>query len=166
MRGIHRDRWIPRTKGQLRGKCFHLMTSSWYCLTSMIEELHELSPAGKMTYSYWSGSKTNCCCVASSDIKQTTLLEKRVLTHWGRDKMAAISHMFKCIFFNENISISIKISLKIVSNVQMMAWRRSGDKPLFEPMVISLVTHINVTRHQWIKWMLVLTPFGPIFINT
>ena len=27
--GSHRDRWIPRTKGQLRGKCFHLMTSSW-----------------------------------------------------------------------------------------------------------------------------------------
>ena len=25
---IHRDRWIPRTKGQLRGNCFHLMTSS------------------------------------------------------------------------------------------------------------------------------------------
>ena len=30
--GIHRDRWIPRTKGQLRGKCFHLMTSS--CLAT------------------------------------------------------------------------------------------------------------------------------------
>ena len=29
VRGFHRDRWIPRTKGQLRGKCFHLMTSSW-----------------------------------------------------------------------------------------------------------------------------------------
>ena len=26
--GIHRDRWIPRTKGHLRGKYFHLMTSS------------------------------------------------------------------------------------------------------------------------------------------
>ena len=23
------DRWIPLTKGQWRGKCFHLMTSSW-----------------------------------------------------------------------------------------------------------------------------------------
>ena len=23
------DRWIPRTKGQWRRKCFHLMTSSW-----------------------------------------------------------------------------------------------------------------------------------------
>ena len=31
--GIHRDRWIPRTKGQLRGKCFHLMTSSCMCGT-------------------------------------------------------------------------------------------------------------------------------------
>ena len=28
VRGIHRGRWIPRTKGQLCGKCFHLMTSS------------------------------------------------------------------------------------------------------------------------------------------
>ena len=28
--GNHRDRWIPRTKDQLRGKCFHLMTSSYY----------------------------------------------------------------------------------------------------------------------------------------
>ena len=28
------DRWIPCTNGQLRGKCFHLMTSSWqlWCL--------------------------------------------------------------------------------------------------------------------------------------
>ena len=26
--GIHWDRWISRTKGQLRGKCLHLMTSS------------------------------------------------------------------------------------------------------------------------------------------
>ena len=31
VRGIHRWRWIPRTKGQLRGKCFHLVTSSWPC---------------------------------------------------------------------------------------------------------------------------------------
>ena len=31
VRGIHRDRWIPRRKGQLHGKCFHLMTSS--CIT-------------------------------------------------------------------------------------------------------------------------------------
>ena len=28
VRGFHRYRWIPRTKGQWRGQCFHLMTSS------------------------------------------------------------------------------------------------------------------------------------------
>ena len=33
--GIHRDRWIPRTKGQLRGKCFHLMTSSCLWITEL-----------------------------------------------------------------------------------------------------------------------------------
>ena len=32
--GIRRDRWIPRTKSQLRGKCFHLMTSS--CVESYL----------------------------------------------------------------------------------------------------------------------------------
>ena len=32
--GNHRDRWIPRTKGQLRGKCFHLMTSLCTMLTA------------------------------------------------------------------------------------------------------------------------------------
>ena len=34
--GIHRGRWIPRTKGQLRGKCFHLMTSSWFALCCVL----------------------------------------------------------------------------------------------------------------------------------
>ena len=43
VRGIHRDRWIPRTKDQLRGKCFHLMTSSWehaVALVFGIDKLH------------------------------------------------------------------------------------------------------------------------------
>ena len=33
-----------------------------------------------------------------------------------------------------------------------MAWRRPGDKPLSEPMMVRLVTHICVTRPQWVKW--------------
>ena len=32
--------------------------------------------------------------------------------------------------------------------IQMMAWRRPGDKPLSEPMMVSLLTHIYVTRPQ------------------
>ena len=64
---------------------------------------------------------------------------------------------FKRIFLNENVKITIKISLKFVPNgpinnnlalVQIMACRRSGDKPLSEPMMASLLTHICVTRPQ------------------
>ena len=35
--------------------------------------------------------------------------------------------------------------------VQIMAWRRPGNKPLSEAMIVSLLTHICVTRPQWVK---------------
>ena len=38
----------------------------------------------------------------------------------------------------------------ILALVQIMAWRRPGDKPLSEPMMFSLQTHLCVTRPQWI----------------
>ena len=68
--------------------------------------------------------------------------------------------IFKCIFLNENEWILPRISLKYVPKVrinnnpalvQIMAWRRRGDKPLSEPMMVSLLTHICVTRPQWVK---------------
>ena len=63
--------------------------------------------------------------------------------------------IFKCIFLNENIRISLKISLKFISKgrinnilalVQMMAWRRPGHKPLSETMMLRLPTYMCVTR--------------------
>ena len=68
--------------------------------------------------------------------------------------------IFRCIFLNETIWISIKISLNFVpqspiNNIpalaQIMAWRRPGDKPLSEAMMITLLMHICVTRPQWVK---------------
>ena len=65
---------------------------------------------------------------------------------------------FKYIFLNENVIISATISLKFVPKgpinnipalVQIMAWRRPGDKPLSEPMMVRLPTHICVNRPQW-----------------
>ena len=66
--------------------------------------------------------------------------------------------IFRCIFVNEKFCILIRISLKFVPNfpinnrpalVQVMAWHRPGDKPLSEPMMVSLLTHICITRPQW-----------------
>ena len=62
------------------------------------------------------------------------------------DKMAIIvaDDMFKWIFFNEDSRIPIQISLKFVLKspfdkkpalVQIMAWRRPGDKPLSDPIL-------------------------------
>ena len=73
--------------------------------------------------------------------------------------------IFKCIFLNEIYvwimsECPIKISLKFVpkgpinnmpASVQITAWRRPGDKPLSEPMMVSLLTHICVTRPQWVN---------------
>ena len=68
--------------------------------------------------------------------------------------------IFKWIFLNENVWISIIISLKFVPRgpinniptlVQIMAWRRPGYKPLSEAMVLRLLTHICVTRPQWVN---------------
>ena len=70
--------------------------------------------------------------------------------------------IFKCIFLNENVWISIKISLEFVPKdpinyipalLQIMAWCRPGDKPSSEPMMVSLLTHICVTRPPWVKIM-------------
>ena len=68
--------------------------------------------------------------------------------------------IYKWIFLNENVWISIKISLKFVpwgpinnisTLVQIMAWRQPGDKPLSKPMMVSLLTHICVTWPQWVN---------------
>ena len=86
----------------------------------------------------------------SSGIHFNSLRPRRNRRHFADD-------IFKCIFLNQNELISFRISLKFVPKVrinnippliQIMARRRPGDKPLSEAMVISLPTHICVTRPQ------------------
>ena len=62
---------------------------------------------------------------------------------------------FNRISVDENVRILIKFSLKFVPKgpinnmqalVQIMAWRRPGDHPLSEPVMVSLLTHMCITR--------------------
>ena len=64
------------------------------------------------------------------------------------------------IFLNENVWILIKISLNfapmvwindIPALVQIMAWHQPGDEPLSEPMMVSLLMLICITRPQWVN---------------
>ena len=67
---------------------------------------------------------------------------------------------FKCIIVNEIVIILIKILPKFVPKgpinnipalLQIMAWHRPSDKPLSEPMMVSLLMHICVTLPQWVN---------------
>ena len=69
-------------------------------------------------------------------------------------------NIFICIFLNENIRISVKISLKFIPKgpintipalVQKMACRRPGNKPLSVLMMVRLPMHICVTQPHWVK---------------
>ena len=112
---------------------------SWNCFTWSSSWKNHISPLND-------GYHTNPLCI-------NTLRPKQNGRYFADDT-------FKCIFLNENAWISLKISLKFVPKVrinnipglvQIMAWRRPGDKPLSEPMMVSLLTHICVTRPQWVK---------------
>ena len=62
---------------------------------------------------------------------------------------------------NKNVIISIKISVNFapkgpINNVRalvqiIMNWRRPGEKPLSEPKMDRLPTHIWVTQPQWVN---------------
>ena len=63
--------------------------------------------------------------------------------------------VIKCIFFDKTYRVLVKISLKVVCNIpinnstafmQKIVRRRSGDKPLSEPMLIKLADANN--RHS------------------
>ena len=106
----------------------------------------------KIWFTYWGLKK-------KAAILQTAF--SRELTHWGRDEMVAIFQMtFDGIFININLWIAIKISPKFVpfspinnipALVWIMAWHRSGNEPLSEPMMVSLLTHICIIRPQWVN---------------
>ena len=94
--------------------------------------------------------------VLQSDLIISSLITLRLRQnghHFAND-------IFKCIFMNENAWISFGIPLKflpkglinnILALVQIMAWRWPCDKPLSETMMVRLLTHICVTRPQWVK---------------
>ena len=102
----------------------------------------------------WSrGTRDHCEVWNMSKYVLNTLRPRQNGRHFPDD-------IFKWIFLNENVWISISISLKFVPRgpinnistlVRVMAWRRPGDKPLSEPMMVRLPTHICVTRPQWVK---------------
>ena len=110
-------------------------------------------------------------CTNQSLNVSSTVISTRPIHHWRicifvntlrprQNGRYFADDTFKRIFLNETFRFLIEISLKFVpkgpinnipSLVKIMAWRRSGDKPLSEPMMVWLLRHICVTRPQWVN---------------
>ena len=97
-----------------------------------------------------------------------TIIQSPTHLIWPSQNCQHNADIFKCIFLNENIWISLKILLKFVPEVQIniiptlvqiMDWHEPGDKPLSEPMMVSLLMHICITWPQWVKYVCHMYPF-------
>ena len=84
-----------------------------------------------------------CCCCSTLRLGQ----EGRHFT----------DNILKCIFLNEMYEFPLKFHWGLFLRVQLtilqriMSWSRPGDKPLSESLIGRLVTHICVTRPQWVN---------------
>ena len=147
----------------LRGKIniyhqFYVITPHWYdmYLNSVLKLDQDLHILHSQYHGCWCPGDVSSQGINSHDIDLVNTLRPR------QDGRRFPNDTFKRIFLKENVIILIKISLKFVPNgpidntcitalVQIMAWRWPGDKPLSEPMMVILPTHICVTRPQWVK---------------
>ena len=100
--GIHRDRWIPCTKDQLRGKCFHLMTSScdvssYKFPTKFIESMSYITNILILLYSHIDGS--------SVGYKNTAMFYMHAIICWiylwnKQNLDCKLYYEFLCCVFN------------------------------------------------------------------
>ena len=69
------------------------------------------------------------------------------LKHWGLAKMADIfqTTFLKALYWMKMYKFRLRFHGSLFLGVP------AGDKPLSEPMMICLLTHICVTRPQWVK---------------
>ena len=123
------------------------LIASW-----LVMNLHD-SDLWILTFKNWMWNPHSCTTFSISTLN--TLRPRQNGRHFP-------NNTFKCIFLFENVWIWIKISQKFVPKVrinnipalvQIMAWHRIGNKLLSEPMMVNLLTHICVTRPQWVDFL-------------
>ena len=107
---------------------------------------------------------SHLCVTGQRRVNIRTLYTIQVLTHWGRDKMTSchFADILKRIFIRLPIDISLNIvSYDLFDNrsalVQLMAWHRTGDKPLSEPRRAYCTDAYLLTRPQWVNELLFKT---------
>ena len=144
--------------GELWSVFYEYFNRNWSCYKGLLMYFGDWLGAERVTIHYQAndGGVQQCSHTSTGF---NTLRPGQNGRHFADD-------IFKCIFLNKNVWIPIKISLKFVPKgpinnipalVQIMAWHRSGDKPLSETMMVRLPTHICVTRPQWVNVLTIIS---------
>ena len=157
------NRW--KRNGKLYVKLLIMPTQSsnnqWIHITSLGWNWHQHD---------FHGLNSDSTCRIISSLRPNLSWVSRVLVNTLRPKQNGrhfADDTFKCIFLNANVRISIEISLKFVFKgainnipalVQIMAWRRPGDEPLSETMLVSLLTHKCITQPQYVNGLMLNRP--------
>ena len=145
--------------------CFHIAAAFWFAYQQIYGQWHGTSASLYIhMYMMWSLFSVPVYAMISEFIyvRDNKTFVNLILTHWGQDKLAAIFQTTISNAFSWTKMLGFRLKFhwsffpkgrinNIPSLVQIMAWRRPGDKPLPEPMMVRLPTHICVARPQWVK---------------
>ena len=135
------DQWSVRalhTGPVMQKSCLHVMTLSYGVKMSQKDTGSWLLTYDRMS-GYWMRGSFDL-----SRSSFTVSLHNLITLRPRQNYRHFADHIFKYIFFNENVWISLNISLKFVpklginnipSLVLITAWRRIGDRPLSKPML-------------------------------
>ena len=149
VRGIHRWPVNSPHKGPVTRKMlpFDDVIMTWWCLlgaTSLPKPMKTYCRLDHYGYVWW----------VLPGYMGTSFSTIITIKPWidsslpGQNGRHFADDIFKCISLNEKAWISIKIPVKFVPKgpinnnpalVQIMAWRRPGDKPLSEPMLTQFI---------------------------
>ena len=154
---------------------YEFITLQWRHMSVMVSQVMVNSTA--LSTGCWENIKTQhympwwihrwlgCCVVthscSSSVLQKSLILNEDIyevtVKHWGRAKMADIfqTTFLKALYWMKMYKFRLRfhgsLFLGVPALVHIITWRRVGDKPLSEPMMICLLTHICFTRPQWVK---------------
>ena len=111
-------------------------------------------------------SQTDSCLISHSWQTHNQIINLNTLRPRHNGHHSA-DNLFKCIFLNEDVWISVPIN-NIPALVQLMAWCRPGKKSLYELMVVSLLMHVCIIQPKWVKLVLsgTVTPHSRNYENT
>ena len=148
VRGIHRSPVNSVHKGQWRGALMLSLSCAW--MNGWVNN----GEAGDLRRPLWRHCNAVRVCNQSTSVLSHLYGALLINTLRTRQNGRYLpDDIFKGILLNENVWILIIISLKFLHNgltnnmptlIQIMACRRPGDKPLSEPMMVNLLTHIYI----------------------